>query len=163
VDDAEAAEVVALIAAYDPYQRLKVTDVIVVAWALALQDVDGRLAQRAVIKFYTEVSDRPMSVADVIRGAAEIGRSDAARRRRAEIEQRRATDRAAIPPPAPTRDRTADLAGLLAEHRNWSPIGDLGTRRKQARWSPALAEAYRRATRAAAAQRRDEAGEVAGG
>lgn len=138
MDDAEAAEIVAMVAAFDPYQRFRVTNVIIDAWAVALRDVDARAAQRAVVRFYRETVDRPLAVGDVVRLSREIAAEDAAWERHQEIEARRADDRAAVQQAieaAPRRDRRADIAALLDRHRNWSATGHLGTRRAQARWS----------------------------
>jgi hypothetical protein len=148
MDDAEAAEIVAMIAAFDPYQRFKVSNVIIDAWAVALADVDAGAAQRAVVRFYREVVDRPLAVGDVVRLSREIAAEDAAWRRHEQIEARRTADREAVQSaiePAPRRDRRADIAALIARHRNWSPTGHLGTRRAQARWNPDLRGKYEEA------------------
>jgi hypothetical protein len=156
MDDAEVAEVLALVAALDPYS-LEVDDTIVDAWTLALPDVDGNHAKRAVIEHYRETGKR-ISIADVITRSREIEIRDRTALRHEALRQRRETDRAALPAPAPRRDRIQDVAGLLAQHRNWSPVGDLSVRRKQASWSPALEQAYRRAVAAKAAEERESDG-----
>lgn len=157
MDDAEVAEVLALISALDPYgEKIEVSDLVVDAWTLALGDVDGNLAKRAVIEHYRATRNR-ISIADVISGAGEIFVRDRVALRHDALLARRESDRQALPPAAPTRDRTRDIAALLAEHRNWPAVGDLSMRRRQAAWHPALEDAYRRAVQAHVAQeRRDD-------
>jgi hypothetical protein len=152
MDDADAAEALSLAAALDPYgDRWEITDTLVDAWTLAMPDVDADLAKRAVIAHYRQTTKR-IGIADVIAGADRLAASDRAAQRHQEIELRKAADRAALPAAGPTRDRTADIAALLAKHRNWDPVGHLPTRRKQASWHPDLERAYRRAVRRQAAQ-----------
>lgn len=159
MDDADAAEVLALTIALDPYgygnPEGPALDALIDAWTLAMPDVDADLAKRAVIAHY-RASGKRISVADVVTGAEAVASQDRAVRRRREVEQRREADRAALPPAGQRRDRTADIAALLARHRNWDPIGDLATRRRQAAWSPALERAYREALRAKIRQERTD-------
>lgn len=160
MDDADAAEVVALVIGMDPYRygfrgdagdEVAINDMIDI-WTRAMPDVDGRLALRAVVAHYRSSSKR-IAISDVIEGAAKADKQDRAACRAQEIEQRKAADQAALPPGGPTRDRTRDLATLLAPHRRWSLVGDLSMRRRQASWHPQLEQAYRRAV---AAQREAE-------
>lgn len=145
MDDAETAEVLALVAALDPFgEKIPVDDVQVDAWTLALSEVDGDLAKRAVINWY-RTTGRRISIADVISGAKDVETIDRAALRAEQLRQRHLADQAALPPAGEARDRIRDIAGLLAQHRNWPLVGDLATRRKQASWSPALQRAYRQA------------------
>jgi hypothetical protein len=154
MDDAETAELLAMIAALDPYgEKIPVDDNQVDAWALALGDVDPNFAKRAAIEHYRTTGKR-ISIADVIEGARAVEARDRAELRAGQLRIRHQADLAALPAPAETRDRTRDIAALLAEHRNWDPIGDLGTRRRQAAWSPELAQAYAKARRAKRSQER---------
>lgn len=146
MDDVEAAEVLALAIALDPYgygnPEGPALDILIDAWALAMPDVDADLAKRAVVAHYRSNPKR-IAVSDVITGAGQVAAADRADQRHAEVTARRSSDRAALPSARPTTDRTRDLETLIGPLRNWSVDGDLALRRRQARWNPDLKQKYR--------------------
>jgi hypothetical protein len=158
MDGAETSRVLTIAAALDPY-GWELTDEIVMAWAVALQPLDAVWAQRAVLEHYRRTEKR-VSIAAIIALAGELEAAEHGKTLAEARAERRREDREAVREivaaqgePQPARDRTRDIQALIASHRNWSTVGDLATRRKQARWNPDLERRYREALVASARER----------
>lgn len=149
MDVAEVAQVLAIASELDQY-GIEITPTRTDAWAMALADVDFHYASQAVVRHY-QGDTRRISIADIIRIEQEIkleenqARQREALREKAERsvgEYERAKLEAAPKPEVDPDERRRHIEALIAPYRNWNLIGDRGTRRAQARWSPALAERY---------------------
>lgn len=154
----EVAQVITMIAAYDPYQR-KAEDperarqemiAQARAWQMAIQhsapDLTAESAAQAVVRYHAEVSGRPMAVADLIRIGQQIQTAVEARARREELAARHRLPPGERPQPRNVRDRSEDVralvAGLVEQHGNWDQVGDIRTRQSQAARHPELAAKY---------------------